>query len=169
MIKYPCGAGGIVADEPSGKESTYKLGNSTYTYLGYFYPLYPAAYYATNISVNAPNLGAGNWWIPSVSEMAQMMRDITYSTRLNNYKKDIVNTVLGKLQSPDNTYYWNYIDIDPSINICTSSLSENNSYIKYSYVYHYGYEPGLYYKGCINRLYLSHNEYYVTPITIYEF
>ena len=157
MIKYPCGAGGIVADDPSGKESTYKLGNSTfydnkypYGSTSYIMPLYPAAYYATSISVNAPNLGKGNWWIPSVSEMAQMMRDIKPS------KDDIVNTVLKKLK-------WDLLTENDSMH--TSSLYSDVLQGAGSYMYYFN---GSNYKGCIDHD-ITHSVYKVTPITIYEF
>ena len=170
MIKYPCGAGGIVADDPSGKESTYKLGNSFFhdnrVNSTYIMPLYPAAYYATNISVNAPNLGKGNWWIPSVSEMAQMMRDITNNTSFWETKPDIVNTVITKI---NHASYLNnrWSHLSPCRSMCTSSLFIDNK--GFSYMYYFdGNITGSSYKGCIYNTPII-TECLATPITIYEF
>ena len=166
MIKYPCGTDSIVADEPSGKESTYKLGNSLFhnnTEYGRIDALYPAAYYATNISVNAHNLGAGNWWIPSVSEMAQMMRDIKPS------EDDIVSTVLNKLRS--SSYFINNYT---SYNTFTSSLHTKSYYdsaVKYYTNYIYYYDDTNNY-GVISSYEINYDNnprFKVTPITIYEF
>lgn len=92
MIKVPCGKG-TVGKFPSGKYMTYKLAS----------PSFPLLNWAATLSVNAPNLGAGNWWIPSVAEMAQIMHNITYgipnvwdSNNIDN-NTDIVNRVLYRL------------------------------------------------------------------------
>ena len=102
MIKYPCGAGGDIIESPSGKENTYKLADCTYLDYGGTGKqeiLYPAANWAASISLNAPKLGKGNWWLPSAAEMAQMMRDVTYGTSFWQTEPDIVNRVIAKLTS----------------------------------------------------------------------
>ena len=105
MVKYPCGAGGIITEFPSGKENTYKLAYCTFldNATGKQEPLYLAANWAASININAPGLQAGNWWLQSSTEMAQMMRDITYGTTFWNTNPDIVNRVLLKLTSVNNS------------------------------------------------------------------
>ena len=97
MVKIPCSKG-TVGKFPSGKYITYKLASESY----------PLLKWAADINVNGPNLGAGNWWIPSVAEMAYIMRDITYgvpgawdSENIDN-NTDIVNRVLYKLVNSSN-------------------------------------------------------------------
>ena len=101
MVKLPCGAGGYVVDSPSGKENTYKLADCK---LDDGTVLYPAANLTASINVNAPKLGAGNWWLPSAAEMAEIMRDITYDTNSWETNPDIINSVLLKLNSFDSEW-----------------------------------------------------------------
>lgn len=116
MVKIPCGKG-TVGKFPSGKYITYKLAS----------PSYPLLNWAATINVNGPNLGTGNWWIPSVAEMGQIMRDITYgvpnawdSVNIDN-NTDIVNRVLYKLvNSPNGSNNWHMISA--ASNFWTSSL-----------------------------------------------
>ena len=96
MVKLTCGAGGYIVDSPNGKENTYKLADCK---LDDGTILYPAASITASINVNAPNLGTGNWWLPSAAEMAEIMRDITYGTNSWETKPDIINRVLLKLNS----------------------------------------------------------------------
>ena len=104
VAKFPCGAGGTIAEFPSGKENTYKLADCTFldNTKGKQEVLYPAAHWAASISVNAPKLGKGNWWLPSTAEMAEIMRDITYGTTLWATKPDIINSVILKLKTISN-------------------------------------------------------------------
>lgn len=157
MIKYPCGAGGAVAKFPSGKKDTYKL--SEYTFYNYEAmeeePLYYAAYLASSISFNAPNLGKGNWWLPSVAEMAQIMRDVTYGTSFWTSKPDIINRVLAKLTSIDKSG-WSMLSA--STNRWTSSIYNQNLV----YIYH-GANYGYMFNNNLS------DTFSVAPITIYEF
>ena len=92
MAKFPCGAGGTIAEFPCGKENTYNLADCTFldNATGKQSPLYLAANWAASISLNAPKLGKGNWWLPSSAEMAQMMPDITYGTSFWAANPDII-------------------------------------------------------------------------------
>ena len=103
MIKFPCGAGGAIGEFPSGKENTYKLADGTFLphplSLSDQEVLYPAANWAASISLNAPKLDKGNWWLPSAAEMVEIMRDITYDTTFWETNPDIINIVLKKLTS----------------------------------------------------------------------
>ena len=82
--------------------------------------------WAAKINVNAPNLGAGNWWVPSVAEMGQIMHDITYGTDFWKTNPDIVNRVLYKLtNSNKDTSKWHMISATKSK--WTSSLYGSNS------------------------------------------
>lgn len=107
MVKYPCGALGAIAKFPCGKENTYKLADCTFldntTVIVGQSPLYPAANWAASISLNAPKLGKGNWWLPSAAEITEIMRDITYGTQSWEANPDIINLVLQKLTSIDNS------------------------------------------------------------------
>lgn len=155
MVKVPCGKG-TVGKFPSGKYITYKLANLPSTHLA------PA--WAANISVNAPNLGAGNWWIPSVGEMGQIMRDITYGTSFwdnNNIDNntDIVNRVLYRL-THFNYDSDNWHMISASSNKWTSSIYSNDG------LYMYDANRGTFNANWANGT----GTYYKTmAITIYEF
>ena len=156
MVKYPCGAGGTITEFPSGKENTYKLADCTFldNANGKQEPLYLAANWAASININAPGLQAGNWWLPSSAEMAQMMRDITYDTSFWVAKPDIVNRVISKFNSISNSG-WSMLSA--STYRWTSS--------RYDQYGTYGYDG--------NPGYLGSNYFYYTitvaPITLYEF
>lgn len=150
MVKIPC-AKGTVGKFPSGKYITYKLASSTY----------PLLNWAATINVNGPKLGTGNWWIPSVAEMGQLMRDITYGTNswdsvnIDN-NTDIVNRVLYRLvNSVNGGNSWHMISAGSVIwtsSICTS----NGAFI-------YWGERGLFDWNFVNTRYKA------LAITIYEF
>ena len=150
MIKYQCGKGGAVTKFPSGKENTYKLLDCTFKDGT---PLYPAAHKVATISVDAPGLGAGNWWLPSVAEMVQMMHDVTYGID-SNINTDIVNTVLEKMFKFDSA---NWSMLSANVDRWTSSRYSNTT------VYSYNRNGG----------FISDSAFYakltVSPITIYEF
>ena len=145
LVKFPCGAGGSITELPSGKENTYKLANCTYSYGITQKPLYPAANYAASISLNAPKLGKGNWWLPSTAEMVQMMRDINDG--------DIINRVLRELCSWDSN--WSFLSQ------FTSRWTSSKCYQNYAYFY--SGERGLLDMNYFNFI------FFVSPITIYEF
>lgn len=167
MVKYPCGAGGAITEFPCGKENTYKLADCTFldNATGAQSALYPAANWAASISLNAPKLGKGNWWLPSAAEITEIMRDITYGTQSWAANPDIINLVLEKLTSIDNSG-WSMLSSQDSIWTSTKS-SENTAY---------WYEGGLgSLYGALNledaeqpKLAL-YNPNMVSPITIYEF
>lgn len=152
MVKIPCGKG-TVGKFPSGKYMTYKLAKDE---------LFQAPKWAASKSVNAPNLGIGNWWIPSVGEMAQIMHDITFGTsywdneNIDN-NTDIVNRVLFKLQSFDSN---NWYMISANENKWTSSIYSNDG------VYIYDLN-----RGTFNANWSAgKGTYYeAMAITIYEF
>ena len=153
MTKLPCGAGGAIAEFPSGKENTYKLSDCTFldNAKGKQEVLYPAANWAASIDLNAAKLGKGNWWLPSVAEMTQIMTDITYNTSFWETKPDIINSVLKKLTSSG----WSELS--------TSTFRWTSS--------KYGPNIPYYYSGNVGLL-GSHSFYIVytvSPITIYEF
>ena len=161
MIKYPCAAGGVITEVPSGKENTYKLANCTFidntiTSGTRIKPLYPAAHYAASINVDAPGLGAGNWWLPSAAEMVQMMRDITYGTDSWNTNPDIVNTLLEKMVEFDKTN-WTILSAVQNAYWTSSKCDE-------SYAYYYDVSGSLSFWGSFFYADLK-----ACPITIYEF
>ena len=136
MAKYPSGKGDVMSEFPSGKENTYKLVD--YTFIDNVTAnesyLYPALNYAASIDVKAPKLGKGNWWLPSIAEMLQMMHDVTYDTSFwdsdnvdNN--TDIVNRVLFKLNSFDSEK-WDMLSALTDM-WASSKYSANNAYFYY--------------------------------------
>ncbi len=159
MIKYPCSAGGVVTEFPSGKENTYKLANCTFlrNITGKPEHLYTAANNVASLDVNGPKLTAGNWWLPSIAEMAQIMRDITYDTSFWDSKPDIVNRVIDKIKQIDS----NWTHLSATANRWTSCR-----YAQYHAYYYRGEEFYDYGTLYFNQFY---NPYTVTPITIYEF
>lgn len=159
MVKYPCGKGGVIAQFPSGKENTYKLADYTFinNVTGEESPLYPAINYAASINVNTPKLGKGNWWLPSVAEMVQMMYDVTYGTSFWETNPDIVNHVIDKFNSSGRET-WDMLS--PLTHMWTSSkYSSNNAY------FYYAGDGNV---GCI-QMNIHENLIHSTPITIYEF
>lgn len=156
MAKFPCGAGGTITEFPSGKENTYNLANCTFldNAKGEQSPLYLAANWAASISLNAPKLGKGNWWLPSSAEITEIMRDITYNTSFWTTKPDIINRVLAKLTSISNSG-WSMLSA--STYRWTSSRYDQSS------AYHYYGSNGV----------LNYFNFYVgitvAPITLYEF
>ena len=140
MVKVPY-AKGNVGRFPSGKHITYAFGNPDFNATPY-----KTFNWAAGINVNGPNLGTGNWWIPSVAEMALIMRDITYgvpneynvpyfwdSVNIDN-NTDIVNRVLYKLtDSNTNRTEWRMIDANKSA--WTSSIYSGNNGPNGAFIY----------------------------------
>lgn len=156
MIKVPCGAGGQITEFPSGKENTYKLANCTFlNNTGKQETLYPVANWAASINVNGPNLGKGNWWIPSIAEMALMMRDITFGTSFWETNPDIVNRVLYKLYDYD---YYTWSLLQANTDRWTSS-----KYGQISVYYYRGQYSGA---TPTSEAHIGHN---ANAITVYEF
>ena len=156
LIKCPCNAGGVITEEPCGKENTYKLANCTFlnNQTSKQEILYTAANYAASIDLNAPKLGKGNWWLPSAAEMVEIMRDITYGTSFWDTNPDIINRVLTKLNSVDS----NWSILSTSTDRWTSTIYHVTSAYEYCYM------------GCIGSFINSkRNAKRVTPITVYEF
>ena len=156
MVKYPCGKGGVITEFPSGKENTYKLANCTFLNNAATeqQTLYLAANWAASIDINAPGLQAGNWWLPSAAEMVQMMRDITYGTTFWGTKPDIINRVISKFNSINNSG-WSMLSA--STRRWTSSR--------------YNQDHAYYYLGGSGLLpyYGFYDSITVAPITLYEF
>ena len=160
MAKFPCGAGGTIAELLSGKENTYKLADCTFLDNTKDVPkqefLYPAANWAASIDLNAPKLGKGNWWLPSSAEMVEIMRDITYGTSFWKNKPDIINNVLKKL-NPEESSNSTWSMLSASKYRWTSS-----GFDKYNV---YNYDGG---GGNLNT-YSFYYIFWAVPITIYEF
>ncbi len=165
LVKFPCGASGAITEFPSGKENTYKLADCTFlnNATGKQEVLYPAANWAASISLNAPKLGKGNWWLPSVAEMVEIMRDITYNTSFWETNPDIINSVINKFRS---------IDIDSWDGIITYGKYWTST--KYEYEVFSGNEEysAYSYDGDTGVLSFERKvlfDDYLMPITIYEF
>ena len=156
LAKFPCGKGGTITEFPSGKENTYKLSDCTFldNAKGEQSPLYLAANWAASISLNAPKLGKGNWWLPSSAEITEIMRDITYNTSFWETNPDIINRVIAKLTSISNSG-WSMLSASTAR--WTSSRYGQNSAYLYSGPYGFLYNGNFF------------NGNTVAPITLYEF
>lgn len=166
MVKYPCGAGGAIAEFPCGKENTYKLADFTFldNTTGGQSPLYSAANWAASISLNAPKLGKGNWWLPSAAEIVEIMRDITYGTREWEANPDIINLVLQKLTSIDNSG-WSMLS---AVNSRWTS-SKCSAFASYWYESELGTLFGVNDEDEEQSELALYKPKMVSPITIYEF
>ena len=68
---------GIMAQ--NGKENTYKLAGQTYLASdGTQKPLYPAFDYCAEVEFDCDGLRKGDWYLPGINEVADMMEGITY-------------------------------------------------------------------------------------------
>ena len=168
MVKYPCGAGGAITEFPCGKENTYKLADCTFldNATGAQSALYPAANWAASISLNAPKLGKGNWWLPSAAEITEIMRDITYGSHQQEWEAnpDIINLVLQKLTSIDNSGWSMLSSVD---NIWTSTKCSD--FAAYWYEKELGTLFGVNDENEEQSNLALYNPKMVSPITIYEF
>lgn len=155
IVKFPCSIYSF-GDLPSGKENTYNLADCTFlnNITRTNDPLYAGAYWASQIDENAPKLGKGNWWLPSPAEIAQMMRDITYGTSFWDTNPDIVNRVISKLTSVNNSGW--------SLRPATSSLYTPSRYSNSSAIIYYGGN------GAFDS-YSTFSYIWTPAITIYEF
>jgi hypothetical protein len=104
MIKFPFVGPGSVGQHDSGLADSYALSAVLYNDS----PAFPAAAYATSIGLNHSKLDAGKWYLPSSSELVDMMRDVTYDTSFWSTEPDIVNQVIAKLHSNDPNY-WTFL------------------------------------------------------------
>ena len=168
MTKFPCGAGGTITEFPCGKENTYKLADCTFldNATGAQSALYPAANWAASISLNAPKLGKGNWWLPSAAEIVEIMRDITYGSHQQEWEAnpDIINLVLQKLTSIDNSGWSMLSSVD---NIWTSTKCSD--FAAYWYEKELGTLFGVNDENEEQSNLALYNPKMVSPITIYEF
>lgn len=69
-----------------GKTNTYALAGQTYTDRdsGEQKPLYPAFDYAAAVGYDCDGLREGDWYLPSMSEVADIMEDVTYPAKYEN-------------------------------------------------------------------------------------
>ncbi len=77
MIINPSAFGAMTQD---GRENTYKLAGQTYTDRdgGGQLPLYPASDYAAAVEYGCDGLRKGDWFLPSIADVADIMAGITY-------------------------------------------------------------------------------------------
>ncbi len=155
LIKSPCGVG-VLTEDTSGKENTYKLADCTYLDIrtGKQKPLYSSINWAASIGLNAPKLGKGNWWLPSAAEMCEIMRDITYGTTFWATKPDIINSVIAKLKT-----------ISPNRWSMLSASSGRWTSSRLSGEIFYYYNPKI---GSLSSIFADY-VYELIAITIYEF
>ena len=166
MIMCPCGKGGAITEQPSGKENTYKLAKLKSTNGDI---ISPASYWCSYINVDAPNLGAGNWWIPSLAELLQIKYEFVNSSHKvsTGVSHDIVYKVLNKLKK-----VWvngvSVLDASMLDDCLTSTIftePEPNLGSHPYYCANYG-DTLLFY----SMTEYGYNLYsYVYPITVYEF
>lgn len=88
-----------------GKAGTYALAEQTFVKPDGTTPLlYPAATYASRVQYDCEGLGAGNWYLPSLSELVDVMKDVKYPDIYKDGKSqstgrdaDILNIALQKI------------------------------------------------------------------------
>ena len=107
MLKWPCGKGGDSQEFPSGKFNTQNIDSERIYYR-------PAIETAKYTGVNGPKLTRGNWWIPSIIEIGQIMKDITYGTSAWEDDPDIINTVLNKVRKSRKCSDWDMLPANTS-------------------------------------------------------
>lgn len=169
MIKNPHTIG-LIASETSGKENTKKL--AKYKYLDFDFtssvPLYPAAYYTNNINVPITGLSKGNWYLPSVAELAEINDGLNFSTSYwaENGELDIINKTIitlrqGKVYDGNGTVidtYNGWSLIMPEKYMWSSSLySENTPYLYNSNT------------GGITTFDTAYQDYCAIPIISYKY
>ncbi len=169
MIKVPCNSGGVIKEFPSGKENTNELANYNYSFWEeypaieediYEYPLFPAIADIKNLNINAPGLTSGNWWLPSAAEMIEIMKDITYNTSFWDSKPDVINSTIKNINDTKKQEDRLIDYIDARYNYWTSSIfGYGNIY------YYYGYTGVIAGEISVSKK----ANFYLTPITIYEF
>lgn len=74
--------------------------------------VYPFATYCNNMSVNQTSLGTGTWYLPSSSDMLDIMYDITYGTVTSDTEYDVVNKTIFNLNNRqlNSGFKFKYID-----------------------------------------------------------
>lgn len=94
----------------SGKMLCDRMKDTTVLVRGVEKPAYPAVNYAVNYDAGVEGFGSGSWWLPSMSELAILMRDITYNT---SKPLDVVNKALNKKTGwskiSSNIIYWSVL------------------------------------------------------------
>lgn len=78
-----------------GKAICAKLGAKKVLVKGAAKPAYPAVDWALNYDAGVPGFGNGDWWLPTMHELALLMRDLTSTHK--------INVALGKVKG------WNTI------------------------------------------------------------
>lgn len=88
-----------------GKADTYALAEQTFVKSDGTTPLlYPAATYASRVQYDCEGLRAGNWYLPSLSELVDIIKDVKYPAIYEDGKSksttrdaDVLNTALQKI------------------------------------------------------------------------
>ena len=122
MVKFPFVGPGSVGQHDSGLVDSYALSAMLYNDS----PAFPAAAYATSIGLNHSKLDAGKWYLPSSSELVDMMHDVTYGTSFWSTEPDIVNQVIAKLRSNDPNY-WSFLS-GSEYHWSSSRFGDDNAY-----------------------------------------
>ena len=166
ILKWPCGKGGDLQEFPSGKFNTQNIDSERIYYR-------PAIYTAKYTGVNGPKLTRGNWWIPSIIEMGQIMKDITYGTSAWEDNPDIINTVLNKVRNSRKCSDWDMLPANASRWTSDISYYKTDSYSYYvSDLFYYDGETGsissTYFVNSYTYVNACKSLLYIPLITIYE-
>ena len=169
MVKNPNNRG-IVNMNTTGKANTKKItfyyakitnSNLEYSILE---NQYKAAYYTATVNVDAPNLTAGNWWLPSASELIEINDELSFGTTYwgTNGKLDTLSQVILKLRNGNNNFNeivngWSIID--PTHYMWSSSISSESNK---PYIYNAGVG------GLVSTFNLSSKKYPVIAVTLYN-
>lgn len=93
---YPSLVGNM--GQRDGKELTYAIKKYTYTDKnGVVKPVSQAADYATSVSYNAEDFKLGNWCMPTVEELYEILDGIKYNSHSSDRSSDLINEALLKL------------------------------------------------------------------------
>lgn len=166
ILKWPCGKGGDSQEFPSGKFNTQNIDSERIYYR-------PAIDIAKYTGVNGPKLTRGNWWIPSIIEMGQIMKDITYGTSAWEDNTDIINTVLNKVRKSRKCDDWDMLPANVSRWTSDISYYKSDSYSYYvSDLFYYDGKSGsissTYFVNSYPYVNACKSSLYIPLITIYE-
>ena len=131
MVVSPSSFGIMIQD---GRENTYALAGQTYTDRdsGEQKPLYPAFDYAAAVGYDCDGLREGDWYLPSMSEVADIMEDVTYPAI---YENGASKSVARAAADP----------VNRALNAIGGSAIGNSSYVWSSC--RYGSNNAWYYNG----------------------
>ena len=108
MIEFPAMRGALGEEFRDGHHNTYALAPQTYPSLdGTVKPMFPAAFYCSEVSYDNPHLAKGRWYLPSLYEQLYIYKDnkTDYSDIVNQSLVAIGGTKLHFASAWSSTRY----------------------------------------------------------------